>query len=151
MNNLINVGNLDRNHRRRIFAVFAVASGSYVACKMVQHVRTEEHARARTSAPSSSLWWSGLMPLLYRTLRPADESRPVPLRSRYTLRSPVPTDGESQPLGRRSALGESPAVAALGSRTSSQTLQANLGEHSQWLESFRTEQSRRLKSVPPAD
>jgi hypothetical protein len=108
--------------RRRTLVVLAVAGGTYGAYQAAVHARPRQQSRGEGQAPmgasqlSASLWWSGVMLLLYRAVRTAAESTPVPR----------------------------PPCNAPRSR-------AQVGEHTQWLETFRTEQSRRLRSDPPAD
>lgn len=118
MHNLKRVPGPARNHERRTLEVFVVVGGIYAAYKLARHVRARVRLPATRSEPSASVWWSGLMFLVYRALRPADRSRP-----------------------------DSPLVP--GNGTTAPTPPSSLGEHSQWLESFRTQQAYRLKSDAP--
>lgn len=118
MHNLKSLPGPARSHDRRTLEVFVVVGGICATYKLARHVRTRVRVPTTGSEPSASLWWSGLMFLVYRALRPADRSRP-----------------------------DSPLVP--GNETTAPTLPSGLGEHSQWLESFRTQQAYRVKSDAP--
>jgi len=134
-----------RLHQRKAFEVFAVVSGTYAAYKVIQHVGSGQRATTRRSSTSTSLWWSGVMFLLYRALRTAHESLPAP-RWHHLPRSAPPVAG---PVSQVSEL--APHSAHTADRVTFPTRAANPGEHTQWLESFRSAQVHRLRTDPPAD
>lgn len=118
MHNLKSLPGPARSHDRRTLEVFVVVGGICATYKLARHVRARVRLPAILSEPSASVWWSGLMFLVYRALRPADRSRP---------------DSSLVP----------------GDRTTAPTPPSSLGEHSQWLETFRTQQAIRVKSDAP--
>ena len=151
MHHLDNVEFLARTNGRRTIAMFGVVGGIYSAYKMTQHFRSKAPVPMRSSVPPTSLWWSGQMSLLFRMLSPADKSKRALGGEPCALMSTTGTGDQCQQVS-QTAFGESLAGAASGTRSSNfPRPPARFGEHTQWLESFRTEQTRRLKSDPPID
>lgn len=134
-----------RSHQRRSFEVFAAVSGIYASYKVIRHVGSGQRGTTRLSSTSTSLWWSGVMFLLYRALRAAHESMPAPRW--HHLPRPAPQVARSAPQVSKPA----PASAQAADRVTFPTRAADPGEHTQWLESFRTAQAHRLRTDPPAD
>jgi hypothetical protein len=119
MHHINSAPNPSRRRRRRALGVLAVAGGTYGAYQLARHVRAgqqspDEQSSGEASRLSASMWWSGVMLLLYRAMRTAHESTPLP---RHSPNAP--------------------------------TSRARVGKHTQWLETFRTEQAHRLRSDPP--
>ena len=160
----------------------------------------------RLSVPSTLLWWSGVIFLLFWALSPADEPVPVPSWSWFVLLfvlmlttrfgrqcrqvflqpargesweatdtgndndvptppappvtpalTPVPAPAVSVtpavPVTPTPAPAVAPAVtpAPAMTLTPAPALTPSRGEHTQWIESWRTEQARKLKGDTPAD
>jgi hypothetical protein len=146
-----NAENVTGNHQRRTFESIAVVGGIYATYKMVQQFRTNQQAPTRVSSPSTSLWWSAVMVLLYRALRTADESVPVHCWPHQVLGSTPRTGHRCRETPRQSFLRSSQPVAETAKGTTSPASAPKPSEHTQWLESFRTEQVLRLRTDPPTD
>lgn len=139
-----------RTRTLSIVGLLAVVGGTYAAYKMTQHERTMPRVLPRSSVAPTSSWWAGLVLLLFRVLRTADESISHSPWSRHALRRTNCQRHQGR-ISHQSALGEPLAGPDCGDMTRSQRPRSSLGEHSQWLESFRTQQAHRLTSDPSTD